>query len=203
VRVRKAVVIAFSLISAGITRADMLPSTVNLEIRSRSEAFGGVPFGDTGAYEHLAGIAHMTIDLKAPANRGIVDLVRAPRDAHGLVHYDVDVEILRPRDAAKARRVMVYDVVNRGVKLITSIAGGGPTAPDATASGNTLLMRQGYTIVWSGWQGDIAGTGLIGARFPIASNGTRPIVGHIVTETIFDDLATTRITLPYPTATLD
>ena len=72
----------------------------------------------------IAGIAHMRIDPRAPANRGIVDLALAPRAADGMVEYDIDVVIQRPDDPAKARRVLLYDVVNRGMRLMPMMTGG-------------------------------------------------------------------------------
>ena len=95
------------LMVCGTAQARDIEPVVRLEVTSRSPAFGGATFGDRGAYEQINAIAHMQIDPRAPANRGIVDLDRAPRDAQGLVHYDIDVVILRPRVAASARRVLV------------------------------------------------------------------------------------------------
>src|SRR6266568_355364 len=87
-----------------------------LEVKSRTDAFGGVSFGVVGPYEAVIAVAHGKLDPSAAANAGIVDLDKAPRTS-GLVDYDTDVVILRPKDAAMARRVLFYDVVNRGNKL--------------------------------------------------------------------------------------
>ena len=173
--------------------------SVRIEISSRTPAFGGRSFGTRGAYEQIVGKAHMRIDPRAPANRGIVDLALAPRAADGLVDYDVDLFILRPQDPAKARRVLFYDVVNRGMRLISMMSGGSMNPNDP---GDGLLMRQGYTLVWSGWQGDISAKGLIGARFPVATVAGKPITGRVSTEMIFDSVKGDRITLPYPAAAL-
>jgi hypothetical protein len=186
-------------LSTAAQAKDVQP-VLSLEVISRSSAFGGVAFGDHGAYEQIRAVAHLQIDPKASANRDIVDLNRAPTDANGLVHYDVDVLILRPLNAATARRVLVYDVVNRGHLTIQGL--NGASLAHADDAGDGFLMRQGYTIVRSGWQGDIGQPGLIGARFPIATDRGHPITGRVVEETVFDDLTTARITLPYPAATL-
>ena len=173
---------------------------LSLEVISRSSAFGGVAFGDRGAYEQISAIAHLQIDPQATANRGIVDLDRAPKDSNGLVHYDVDVLILRPLSSAHARRVLIYDVVNRGHATIQGL--NDASLARADDAGDGFLMRQGYTILRSGWQGDIAQPGLIGARFPIATDRRRPITGRVSEEAVLDDLTGARITLPYPAATL-
>jgi hypothetical protein len=179
------------------------PGVVRLEITSRTLAFGGANFGTRGQYERIGGIAHMTIDPLAPANRGIVDLDKAPRNARGMVAYDVDFIILRPREGAKASRVLAFDVVNRGIKTLGILNGGGIGLADPIDRGDELLMREGLTTVFSGWQGDIAAPGLLGARFPTATDHGKPITGRVSTETIFENLTTNRIALPFPAASRD
>jgi hypothetical protein len=202
VRINRLFAIAFTVVisSAALAQSQTRPPPVILELNSRAAAFGGAALGDRGVYETLTGVAHMMIDPQAPANRGIVDLGLAPRDALGWVHYDVDVVILRPRDPKQARRVLVYDVVNRGSKLISQGGGGAPGVADA---GAMYLARRGFTVVWSGWQGDLPQGRGIGARFPVATDHGRPVTGRIAPETIFDAPDGDRITLPYPAASLN
>ncbi|MCB2074623.1 MAG: hypothetical protein H6917_08610 [Novosphingobium sp.] len=178
---------------------DALPG-VRLEIASRETAFGGQTFGDYGTYERITGVAHMRIDPQAAANRGIVDLELAPRDADGMVAYDVDVVILRPSNAEKARRILVYEVVNRGIKLFSMYTGGTPM--NDADPGDGFPFRRGYTLVWSGWQGDIASPKLLGARFPVATKDGKPVTGTVSTEKIFDSLDGTGMELPYSAASV-
>lgn len=196
---------AVMLAAATAAQAEPAKPSVRIEITSRTPAYGGASFGEAGPYEKLTGVAHMRIDPKAAANRGVVDLDRAPRAVDGLVDYEVDVVILRPRDAVKARRVMIYDVVNRGVKTAPSMLNGGSftSMESAKDAGDGYALRYGYTIVFSGWQGDITAPQMVGARFPIATEGGRPITGRISTEAVFDDLKRNRVTLPYAAASLD
>lgn len=191
-----------------MARAEEAKGSVRIEVTSRITAYDGKTFGDYGPYERIAGVAHLRIDPDAPANRGIVDLKYAPRGADGLVDYDVNVIILRPQVGAKARRVLLYDVVNRGMKLLATFAGGSVmSSADPIDPGDGLLLRQGYTLVWSGWQGDIplsrTGRGMMGARFPVASDKGKPLTGPVSAETIFDNATGNRMTLPYPAASLD
>ena len=44
------------------------------------------------------------LDPADPANAGIVDLDKAPRNAKGLVEYATDFDILRPKDPLRAAR---------------------------------------------------------------------------------------------------
>lgn len=196
---------AWVLAAAGAAQAQPPQPAVRIEITSRAEAYAGTAFGEVGPYEKLTGIARLQIDPAAPANRGVVDLDKAPRNAAGLVDYDVDLVILRPRDPKKAGRVMLYDVVNRGMMttLATYAGPDGAHMDKAIDPHGAFALQRGYTIVFSGWQGDVAGPGMIGARFPIATDKGRPITGRISLETVFDDPAAARIPLPYPAANTD
>ena len=80
----------------------------------------------------------------------------------GLVEATVDVEILRPTVAANGNRRLLYDVVNRGSKRASAYfndARSGNDLAKAAEAGNGFLMNRGYTIVWSGWQGDMPAGG--------------------------------------------
>lgn len=193
--------LALALPQAGNARPSR--ELVRLEITSRALAFDGESFGDAGQYERIAAVAHLRIDPLAPVNRKIVDLALAPRDAQGLVAYDVDVMILRPREAAKASRVLLFDVVNRGFKTAGVLNGGGIAAGNPISRGDALLMRHGVTVLWAGWQGDIAGTASIGARFPVVTDRGRPVTGPAIAEAVFDSAKANRIALGYPAASQD
>jgi hypothetical protein len=175
------------------------------EVVSTVDAYNGAtPAGAAGPYSVITGIVHGKLNPSHADNAGIVDLANAPVDANGYVSYSTDVVILRPKAAANARRVLFYDVVNRGNKLAqASYVGGGalPTgaAPDANFPS---LLRHGYTVVWSGWQGGIAQTGngataSVGVSFPVATNkdGT-PITGLSREEYIQDYAGGTANVIP-------
>ncbi|HYE40552.1 MAG TPA: alpha/beta hydrolase domain-containing protein, partial [Ramlibacter sp.] len=174
------------------------------EVVSRAPAFDGASFEGAGEYETVAAIAHMRINPHHPSNRGIADIDKAERN-NGWVKYQADVIVLRPRDASKASRVMIVDVPNRGNKLFMRMANegyGNLAAKEAAGTGFT--MRQGHTLVWIGWQGDIplAGNGKVaGTRLPLATDGGTPLTGMTVEEAVFDDARPTgRIALAYPAA---
>jgi hypothetical protein len=180
-----------------------------LEIKSRGDAFGGATFGAAGQYEAIVAVAHGKLDPSAAANAGIVDLDKAPRE-DGRVNYDADVVILRPKDPALARRILFYDVVNRGNKIALTTYFNEGTADLATAegAGNGFLMRQGFTVVFSGWQGDIplSGDGTrVGASFPVASNPDgSPISGPSREEIVFDNTTNpAKMPLTWPAVSMD
>ena len=188
----------------------------NLQILNSHDAYGGASFGDVGPYTVITGIVHGKLDPRNPANAGIVDLKLAPRDAAGLVDYSADVVILRPKSAAKAKRVLFYDVVNRGNKGLLNNINGGGRGFEAGQQGNGLLLRLGYTLVWSGWQGDIGQTGhgdtaALGTNYPVAVNpGGSAITGRAREEYVLDESngidykgGPAQVKLTYPAATLD
>ena len=181
----------------------------SLEIRSRGPAFGGARFGDVGAYELISGTVSGRLDPDHPANADIVDLKRAPREADGWVAYRTDVDILRPVSATGARRVILYDVVNRGRRLGHQLYfNEGGSLATAAGAGNGFLMRQGITVVWSGWQGDLpldATGAALGTRFPVAREPDgSPVRGTVRDEWVFDHARSpVQATLSYPVADAD
>jgi hypothetical protein len=72
-----------------------------MEIVGSEPAFDGQQFGNTGAYERLTAKAFGEVDPADPHNAIIQDLRLAPRNAHGMVEYVTNVEILKPADIAR------------------------------------------------------------------------------------------------------
>ena len=174
------------------------------EIVSRTPAFEGTSFEGGGQYEAISAVAHVRVNPHHPSNRTIVDIDNAERNG-AWVRYQADVIVLRPRDASRASRVMVVDIPNRGNKLFMRMANEGHGAlAEKQAAGNGYTMRNGHTLVWIGWQGDIslARNGkAAGTQLPVAKDSGKPITGMTVEEAIFDDVKPTgRIKLAYPAA---
>ena len=162
----------------GITRIDIT--------RVESPTFEGRTFGAVGAYEKLVGQAFGELDPSDPHNDEIVNIDRAPVNTHGMVEYVTDFYILKPVDMQRGNRTLFYNVVNRGNKGGEFLVGGGGGNDPTTAddSGDGLLMSEGYTLVWSGWQGDLArGNGRLSIDLPAARNADgSPIRRWIMTE---------------------
>ena len=159
--------------------------------RVESPTFEGRSFGAVGQYEKIVGRAFGVADPKDPIDAGIVNLDRAPKNAQGLVEYDVDFYILKPITPDRGNRTLFYDVVNRGNKNLHTTfnvgAGGGNDPTKAADAGDGLLMSQGYTLLWSGWQGDVlTGNSRLTARFPIPTNNGAPISKKIWSEFVFE-----------------
>src|SRR6266852_2822813 len=125
-----------------------------IEILSSGPFTDGKAFGDVGAYTRITGRFYGELDPMLPANRAIVDLARAPRNARGRVEYSADFDILRPADAAKGNGTLFYDVNNRGNKRLVHQFNDVPAnnALDRPEhAGDGFLMRHGFSVVWSGW----------------------------------------------------
>src|SRR6478752_6419181 len=124
---------------------------VRVEITSRADIQEGKPFGNTGVYEKIVGRVYFAVDPANPHNRQIVDLDKAPRNAHGEVEFSADLYLLKPKDMAKGNQAVLFEVSNRGGRGILSLVNG-----REGEFGDGFLMRQGYTIAWVGWEFDLS-----------------------------------------------
>ena len=137
----------------------------------------------SGAYERLHGTAFCELDPAHPLNAGIVNLDKAPRNARGNVEYQSEFRILKPVDLARGNGWLVYDVPNRGNQPIMPRLNGAPEGGHPADAGNGFLMRRGFTLVWSGWQGDVpAGNDRLTARFPIIDGVTGMVREEFIAE---------------------
>ena len=134
-----------------------------IEITHTEPAFGGTAFGAVGAYERLRGRAHGEVDPNDPRNAIIQDIELAPKNARGMVEYATDVEILRPVNRAGGNGILFFNIVNRGNKHgVFPFNADVPHRPTDVADNNALkhagdgwMMREGYTLIWFGWQADV------------------------------------------------
>jgi alpha/beta hydrolase family protein len=177
---------------------------------TQSPTFGGTSFGAVGRYEKLIGRVTGEVDPNDPRNAVIVDIQNAPKNGRGMVEYSTDILILRPINASKGSRRLIYDVTNRGnisgfPILNSSNTGNNPTT--AADAGNGYLMRQGHLILLSGWDFSAPpGGGRFLTTVPVATNPDgSPITGLNSEELVVDIGAPPPTTLPltYPAASLD
>ncbi|MGG5886129.1 alpha/beta hydrolase domain-containing protein [Falsiroseomonas sp. HC035] len=174
------------------------------EITGAAEpAFNGQSFGEAGRYERIAARATLSLDPADPRNAVIVDLDRAPRNAQGRVEAVTEVVILRPAEPMRGNGTMIVEVPNRGRELM------GQLYNDGTANalmlnrdpGNGFLMRQGYTMVWVGWQADIPPGEGRGAGLRLEAPVLAGVTGRSREEFLFDN-TTNPVVVPltYPAA---
>ena len=160
----------------------------------RIEAFAeGATFGETGVYERVIGTVKGELDPADQHNRGIVNVENAPRNARGFVEYETEFFMLRPANMAKGNGKVLYEVNNRGRKFLmhwlldapaqAGAANNDPRSPQD--AGNGLVFRQGYTVVWSGWDPDAPRSGGgMAMRVPVAQKPSGPIVRTIRDELV-------------------
>ncbi len=168
---------------------------VSLEIHRREPLAGGMAFGEAGAYEKIVGVARFAVDPTHPANRLIVDLDKAPRNAQGKVEFASDVYILAPRDPNRGNGALFHEVNNRGQKLALRDFNGAPQSndPDTAAdAGDGFLFRRGYTVVWCGWIWELVpGNSQLLLKPPVAMEAGSPIRGIVRYETRSNEPAET------------
>jgi hypothetical protein len=179
---RSAVALAAALIAAAPAQARV----ERVEIVTREALASGQAFGASGAYERIKGRLHYAVDPADPANARIVDLQLATRDARGLVTFAGDFLLLRPQDLARGRHRLLYEVGNRGNLGMLAFFDAAPWSNDprtAADLGDGFLLRQGYSLLWSGWNWDVLpGDGRLQIELPIASEDGAPITGPVAAE---------------------
>jgi hypothetical protein len=178
-----------------------------LEIKTRSPFAQGTAFGDVGPYEQLDGTVHFAVDPDHPRHAGITDLKLAPRDAQGLVQCAADFRMLKPVNLQDGNQRLLLDIVNRGNPTVLTNFN---SAVGRMDPGNGFLMRQGYTVLWVGWQDDVpAVAGLIRINVPEAVDaGGQPISGKIAVTFQLDvqvqvQLLSDRLHQPHPAEDLN
>jgi hypothetical protein len=176
-----------SLLIVLLSASPLCAECVELKILHREPFAEGKAFGVVGPYERIVGVARFAIDPKNGRNALIVDLDKAPLNMDGRVEFQADFFILAPKDSAKGNGAVLYDVNNRGNKLALGFFNDASSSNDPVTlqhAGNGFLMRQGFTVVWSGWIGELLpGDHRLLLQAPVASADGKPITGIVRFET--------------------
>lgn len=177
-------------------------AVTTLEITTCSPFANGAPFGDVGPYQQLEGTVHFAVDPHHPRNAAIADLKRAPRNAQGLVQCSADFRMLQPVAPQGGNQRLLLDIVNRGNPTVLTNFN---SADGRLEPGNGFLLRQGYTVLWCGWQDDVPETpGLVRLRVPEAVDaGGQPLTGKIAITfqpdaRVQEQLLSDRLHRPHP-----
>src|SRR5579863_2719212 len=199
---RAIILIAATLIFVSPSAAKVVKFEI---LKVESPAFEGRTFGAVGTYDRILARATIAVMPDDIHNQVIVDLDRAPRNAQGQVEATTDVEILRPTVATNGNRTLFYEVLNRGSKLGLALFNDIPAVTNdlvkAADAGNGFLMNHGYTVVWSGWQGDIVPGG---GRMTFSPPVVPGVTGLAREDFIFDHTDNpASATLSYPAAETD
>ena len=163
---------------------------VRVQIDQRQPFADGHAFGDTGPYERIQGRLHFEVDPEHAANDRIIDLQLAPRNERGRVEFWSDFDLLTPVDPQKGNGRLLMGINNRGNKLMLGAFNnrGGNNPQSLGDAGNGFLMRQGYAILWCGWNGDVLpGGNRLVMGLPIATQNGQTITGRMYAEIIVDN----------------
>ena len=186
--------------------------TTRIEMQPPKIAFGGYSFPGVGQYQIISGVAYGEINPDSPQNAVITDIKLAKRNANGNVEYAHNFYILKPADSSKGNHKVMYEPPNRGGKTFQTLnrsPGGndpGTTITDPVALANSFLWPQGYTMVFSGWENDLADLGdprdlTASAHFDVLTNPD----GSAITGPAYEYIVTggSRFGLTYPAASGD
>ena len=141
-----------------VCHAPAFAELTGMTVAARVTVANGQAFGTSGAYEKLTGTVEFAVNPKEPHNARITDIDRAMTAADGRVHFTADVLVLKPVDPSKGNGVLLFEVVNRGnILLLNKFNSASSSRNPTTAAdfGNGFLMREGYTLVFVGWEFDL------------------------------------------------
>jgi hypothetical protein len=201
--------VLFFLLAGSATPLGLWAEVVRVIIDERVDVLGGRAFGSVGAYEKIVGRVFLVFDPANPLNARIVDLAKAPRNAEGLVEAWANFMVFQPKDRSRGSGTALLEVSNRGGKAILSYFNGARGSRDPAADehfGDGLLMRLGLTVMWVGWQHDVAEEAdMMRSYLPVASDGGTPIRGLVRADWTVDRPVSSlglghRANLPYPVA---
>src|SRR5262249_1901383 len=168
-----------AILLASLMSAPVAAEVVRIEVRSRSDVAGGEPFGAVGPYERISGTLFFAVDPTLAPNRIVTDLDKAPRNARGKVEFSSDFFLLKPNQIERGNGAVLYEVSNRGGKSMLGFFNHATGSLDPTTVehvGDGFLMKQGFTLLWVGWQFDPPRRpGLVRLYPPTASENGRPI----------------------------
>jgi hypothetical protein len=127
----------------------------SVQITERTPVLGG-------AYERIVGRVHFGMNPKLGANRIVRDLEWAQLNAANEAESEADFYILQPTGSAKNKGTVLFEVSNRGGKGMLSRFN---LARGANDFGDEWVMKQGYTLVWLGWEWDISASNRTALHF--------------------------------------
>jgi hypothetical protein len=162
------------LISGFLLTAILSPGALlRIEVKERSDVAGT-------AYERIIGRAYFAADPTLAANRKVVDLDKAPRNAGGQVEYSGDLYMLRPKTAEASNGTILFEVSNRGGRGMLNLF---DRASASNEFGDRFLLDRGFTLVWLGWQFDVPQRpNLLRLDAPIAKGVTGLVRAEIVVD---------------------
>jgi hypothetical protein len=116
--------------------------------------------GEQSAFMHRSMRGHAclrrgalkSIQWQFSAKEGMT-LHRETRKTWSIVRTDIDILSLRPADRSKGNGILFFNIDNRGNKGGVQLSTLNLAEINSLAHpGDVFLQRQGYTMIWFGWQ---------------------------------------------------
>jgi hypothetical protein len=170
--------VAMLLVASAALSAEA--KVVRIEVLSRADFNGGKEFGLAGAYEQLAGRIYFAVDPNDSHNKRIIDVDKAPRNSCGLVEFSSDLVIIRPKNPDRGNGSALVEIANRGGRGMVRFYDHGRGDDEL---GDGFLMRNGFTLVWVGWEFDVANG--LKLHAPVATDNGNAISGWIRSDFVF------------------
>lgn len=196
----------------GVVHAEV----VRMEIRQRASFADGHRFGAAGPYERIAGRMVVEVDPDDPANARIHDLKLRHAINKGALNAGPTSSCSHRPIPGAATGVFCTTSTIAAIswRLWTFNNAEGSNDPSTMDhAGNGFLFNQGYSILWSGWNGEVVEDGKqrLLAGLPIATADGQTITGpaHLeiaTTEKVFSrafSWSPWGISDAFPTVSLD
>src|SRR5262249_52301633 len=133
--------------------------------------------------EKISGKIHFAVDPANFANQIITDINLAPRNPRGEVEFAADFFLIKPKDAVRGNGTLLCEINNRGGKGMLSffnLATGSLNPGTEAHFGDGFLLREGYSLLWVGWQFDPPRRdGLMRLYPPTTTSSNGPIRGVV------------------------
>ncbi len=197
------------LIALNLSVSMLWAGVVRLQVDSRHQILEGRSFGLAGPYEKLAGRVYFEVDPTNRADRIITDIDQVSRNERGQVDFSADFYLLKPMKLERSNKALLLEVCNRGRKSMLSFFNHASGSLDPSSEmdfGDGFLLREGYLLLWVGWQFDPPWReDLMRLYAPVANGGGRPIRGlvrsdFVVQQRVDHHLLADRNHLAYPVA---
>ncbi len=133
---------------------------LNVKFQSKEVILEGKEFGEHGSYELLKGKIYFGFPADNYFNNPITDIEFAPTNAQGEVEAWGDIVVMQPVNPSKRSGTAMVEVSNRGGKFSPSYFNQATKSRELIPNdpeywGDGMLMEQGLTVIWIGWQFDL------------------------------------------------
>lgn len=185
-------ILLFYIVLASCHITQTYAEVSKIEIISTELVLDGKEWGNSGSYELLKGKIFFAFNPRNQYNSRITDLILAKTNSSTMAEAWTDIVILKPTNASASSGVGLVEVSNRGGKISMSSfcrAKNNDLDPnDPESFGDGLLLEQGLTMVWLGWQFDVPEGKGLKLRVPIAQNPDgSTILGQVRSDWTVDE----------------